>query len=304
MNYLEYLTYSEFMQLLENRGSWKFLVKYDSTLSINFGCDDLGFYTGPNNTARPVDKSLRKHDSSDWKLSNLPQNNCAVFAHEVYRHRSITSAGKLNILFDKIPNYIPYNSLMDTTIIDFTLEPCWPKDIVSNAESIAVLQTVVSNGRMESMLKAIDYQILPPIMVQIEVGERIIAKLNRNNWNDVVRDIKNTCIEQVSKIRTNVVDPMSGYVHDGIIIKSNEDFIIVQNDCQYNLIMGRDMEPINRLNAIMQNFERNRITQEKAIEQIDDLNCNFKKYFPRVAPPIYPKIIQQIEHTKIKISQR
>lgn len=304
MNYLEYLSYSEFMQLLDNRRNWEFLVKFDCTLSVNYGIDEIGFYTGPNNTARPVDKSLRKHSSSEWRMSNVIQNNCAAFTHEAYKHRSVSRAGKLHILFDKIPNYIPYSSLIDCTIIDFTLDPKFSKDISCNAESITVPQIVVNNGRMEPMERPIEYQIIPPIKAQIEVCDRIIDKITRNNWNDVVRDIKNTCIEQVSKVRTNLIDPMPGYVHDGIIIKSGEDFIIIQNDYQYNLIMSRDMEPINKLNAIMQSFERNRITQERAIEQIDDLNNNFRKHFPNVAPPIYPKIIQQIEHTKIKIGQR
>jgi len=304
MNYLEYLSYSEFMQLLENRANWEFLVKFDSTLSINFGTDESGFYTGPNNTARPIDKALRKHSSSEWRMSNLTQNNCAIFAHEVYQHRIVDKPGKLNILWDRIPNYIPYSALTDCSIIDFTLDSRMAKDIVSTTESIQVIQTTISKNQMETGPRTIEYQILPPIKVQIDVGDRILSKLNRNNWNDIIREIKSTCIEQVSKVRTGIIDPMPGYVHDGVIIKSGDEFIIVQNDYQYNLIMSRDMEPINRLNTIMQSFERNRITQEKAIEQIDDLNNNFKSYFPNVAPPIYPKIIQQIEYTKIKISQR
>lgn len=304
MNYLEYLSYSEFMQLLDNRYNWEFLVKFDCTLSINYGIDELGFYTGPNNTIRPVDKALRKHSSSEWRMSNIVQNNCATFTHEVYSKKPVPRAGKLHILFDKIPNYIPYSSLVDCTIIDFTFEPKYPKDISCVTESVSAPQIMVKNGKMELIERAIEYQIIPPIKVQIEVCERIINKITRNNWNDVVREIKNTCIEQVSKVRTNLIDPMPGYVHDGIIIKSGEDFAIIQNDYQYNLIMSRDLEPINKLNMIMQNFERNRITQEKALEQIEDLNNNFKKHFPNVSPPIYPKIIQQIEHTKIKIGQR
>ncbi len=304
MNYLEYLTYSEFLDLINNLPNWEYLVKYDCTLSLNFGLDEKGFYTGPNNTIRPIDRSLRRYQSTDWKMANILQNNCAVFVHEAYKSRDINSQGKLNVLFGKIPNYIPYISSVDTTIIDYSMEPRCSKDIVSETLHIPVQQMLIKSEHIVSEVVDIEYQIVPPIKVCINIGDYILAKLNRNNWNDVVREIKNACIEQASKLRTNIIDPFSGYSHDGIIIKSDDNYVIVQNDQQYNMLMSRDWEPINRLNAIVQNLERNRITQEKAIDQINDLNNHFREYFPKVIPIVYPKIIQQFEHTKIKIQQR
>jgi hypothetical protein len=304
MNYLEYLTYSEFLKLINNMSNWEFLVKYDCTLSLNYGLDENGFFTGPNNTIRPIDKSICRYKSEDWKMANLSQNNSAILAHEIYKNKEISGSGKLNILFGKIPNYISYNSLVDTTIIDFSLPPQCPKDVVIETSTIQVQQTLVQSGAITTETVDVEYQIIPPVKVCINIGNYILTKLNRNNWNDIVREIKNLCIEQASKIRTNIIDPSPGYSHDGIIIKSGGHFIIVQNDQQYNMLMSRDWEPINRLNAIIQNLERNRITQEKAIEQINELNNHFREYFPKVAPIVYPKIIQQFEHTKIKIQQR
>jgi hypothetical protein len=284
--------------------NWEFLVKYDCTLSLNYGLDENGFYTGPNNTVRPVDKNLRRYKSTDWKMSNLWQNNCAVFVHEAYKSREVINQGKLNILFGTIPNYIPYNSIVDTTIIDFSMEPQCPKDIFAETLHIPVQQTLIKSGNIVNEIVDIEYQVIPPIKLCMGIGNYILSKLNRNNWNDIVREIKNLCIEQSNKVRTNILDPSPGYSHDGIIIKSGQNFIIVQNDQQYNMLMSRDWEPINKLNAIVQNLERNRITQEKAIDQINDLNNHFREYFPKVVPIVYPKIIQQFEHTKIKIQQR
>lgn len=304
MNYLEYLSYSEFLQLIGNLPNWEFLVKYDCTLSLNYGVDENGFYTGPNNTVRPVDRCLRRHESTDWKMSNISQNNCAVFVHEAYKKRDVKNNGKLNVLFGEIPNYIPYNSLINTTIIDFSMEPQCSKDVFSQSEKITVQQTLINNGKLVVEPVEIEYQVIPPIKVCINIGDYILTMLNRNNWNDVVREIKNVCINQINKIKTNFIDPADGYSHDGVIIKSENNFVIIQNDQQYNMLVSRDWEPINKLNAIVQNIERNRITQEKAMDQINDISDHFKNYFPKVSSIIYPKIIQQFEHTKIKIQQR
>lgn len=305
MDYIDYLTYSEFIQkIIDNKNNLEFFVKYDSTLSINYGVDGNGFFTAPNNTTRPIDNRSKKYKSSDWNYLKYFQNNCAVFAHELYKSMDIKHNNKLNILYDKIPNFIPYNSFTNCSIIDFSLEPLYANDIHSQIGSIDVWQKVIRDNMLVDSIETIEYQIIPPIKIDIKISDYILNKFNKNNWNDVARELKRTCIDQSSQIRTNIIDPAYGYLHDGIIIKSNTDYIIVQNDYQYNLLLSRDCEPINKLNSIELDFERNRLTQEKAIEMIDDINDNFKQYYPNIPTAIYPKIKQHLEYTKIKIKQR